>query len=127
MAEEKIRKYTNGEVTVVWKPDVCIHSTACWHGLGEVFKPKERPWIQLDKSTTDKIIAQVTKCPSGALSFYMNEVAPGTDSSTPVAESSHITAVVEVSANGPYLISRGRLYFPGSNQERFTNHPSSTC
>jgi hypothetical protein len=27
----------------------------------------------MDKSTTDKIVAQVEKCPSGALSVYRND------------------------------------------------------
>jgi len=34
-------KYTNDEITVVWQPKVCIHSTFCWKGLVEVFNPKE--------------------------------------------------------------------------------------
>jgi len=41
----KEHAYTNGEVTIVWKQDLCIHSTNCWKGLGDVFKPGERPWI----------------------------------------------------------------------------------
>ena len=65
-------KYTNNEVTVVWKPKVCIHSTVCWKGLIEVFDPREKPWIKMGEATTEKIIDQVKKCPSGALSYFMN-------------------------------------------------------
>jgi uncharacterized Fe-S cluster protein YjdI len=71
MPKESI-KYTNGEVTIVWKPELCIHSGNCARGLPEVFKPKEKPWITPEGSTTEKIIAQVKKCPSGALSYFMN-------------------------------------------------------
>lgn len=67
------KKYSNGEVTVVWKPNTCIHSAICFRGLGEVFHPKTLPWITLEKSTTDKIIDQIKNCPSGALSYYMND------------------------------------------------------
>jgi uncharacterized Fe-S cluster protein YjdI len=70
------KKYSNGEVTIVWKPAVCIHSTICWKqatGLPQVFNPMIRPWIKPENSTTEKIIEQVKKCPSGALSFYMND------------------------------------------------------
>lgn len=43
----KTKEYSNGEVSIVWKPDACIHSAICVKGLGNVFKPKERPWIKL--------------------------------------------------------------------------------
>ena len=66
-------KYSNDEVTIVWQPHLCIHSGNCFGGLPEVFKPKEKPWITPEGSTTEKIIAQVKKCPSGALSYFMNE------------------------------------------------------
>ncbi|MBK9733016.1 MAG: (4Fe-4S)-binding protein [Chitinophagaceae bacterium] len=67
------KKYTNGEVTIVWKPDACRHSARCFTGLPEVFDPGIRPWINPQGSTTEKIIAQVSKCPTGALSFFMNQ------------------------------------------------------
>jgi uncharacterized Fe-S cluster protein YjdI len=65
-------KYTNDEITVVWKPEVCQHSTLCWKGLIEVFDPREKPWIKMDGATTERIIEQVKKCPSGALSYFVN-------------------------------------------------------
>lgn len=71
MAQQTFR-YSNGEVTILWKPDLCIHSGNCARGLPEVFKPKSRPWIIPEGSSTDKIIEQVKKCPSGALSFILN-------------------------------------------------------
>jgi uncharacterized Fe-S cluster protein YjdI len=66
------KKYSNGEVTIVWKPSLCAHSGICAHGLSDVFDPKKRPWITPEGSTTDKIVEQVKKCPSGALSYTMN-------------------------------------------------------
>jgi len=70
--KEITKKYTNNEVTIVWKPGICIHSGICFRGLNEVFDPRKRPWITPENSTTDKIIDQVKKCPSAALTFYMN-------------------------------------------------------
>lgn len=99
---QKTHQYTNNEVTVVWKPDACIHSSACWRGLGEVFAPKERPWIKMDGASTDRIIGQVRKCPSGALSYFLNKEAGKNDI---VSEAAQIKTTVEVSANGPYLIA----------------------
>ncbi|HEX6171890.1 MAG TPA: (4Fe-4S)-binding protein [Chitinophagaceae bacterium] len=74
----KIFKYSNGEVTIVWQPELCIHSGRCVRGLPDVFKPKEKPWITPERSTTEKIINQVKRCPSGALSYFLNEDASET-------------------------------------------------
>jgi uncharacterized Fe-S cluster protein YjdI len=65
--------YTNDEITVVWKPKMCMHSTICWKGLVEVFNPQEKPWIKMDGATTERIIEQVKRCPSGALSYFLNQ------------------------------------------------------
>jgi len=66
------RKYSNGEVTVVWQSGLCKHSGICFRGLPDVFNPFIVPWVNLDAATTDEIVSQVKKCPSGALSFYYN-------------------------------------------------------
>jgi uncharacterized Fe-S cluster protein YjdI len=66
-------KYSNGDITVIWKPFLCQHSTLCWKGLIAVFNPGEKPWIKMDGATTEKIIEQVKKCPSGALSYSYNK------------------------------------------------------
>ena len=62
-------EYTNGEIVVVWQPHLCIHSGVCVRMLPEVYNPQERPWVKLENATTDRIVAQVEKCPSGALSY----------------------------------------------------------
>lgn len=70
MSEQKnVKEYTNGEITVVWKADLCVHSGNCARNLPLVFKPRERPWIQLENDTSAAIVAAVKKCPSGALSI----------------------------------------------------------
>jgi uncharacterized Fe-S cluster protein YjdI len=68
----KTLKYKNKDLTIVWKPEQCIHSTLCWKGLRDVFDPARRPWIIPDAAATELIIEQVNKCPSGALSYIMN-------------------------------------------------------
>lgn len=65
----KTKEYTNGEITIVWKPDVCIHSGICVKTLPKVYKPNERPWIQMENAISQEMIDQVAKCPSGALSI----------------------------------------------------------
>ena len=63
------KEYTNGDVTVVWQPGLCIHSGVCFHSLSNVFKPRERPWIQMENSDSATIVSTVEACPSGALSI----------------------------------------------------------
>jgi len=77
MAGEITKHYTNGEITVVWKPDVCQHSGVCWRGLLMVFDPRRRPWIELEHSDSATIAAQVDRCPSGALSWFKNGESDG--------------------------------------------------
>jgi uncharacterized Fe-S cluster protein YjdI len=67
------KTYTNGDVTVIWKPDLCRHSGICARGLPMVFNPARRPWIELEHESTDRITAQVDRCPSGALTWTRNE------------------------------------------------------
>jgi uncharacterized Fe-S cluster protein YjdI len=68
--DKKITKtYSNGEVTVVWKPDICVHSAICFHGLPAVFDPRRRPWVDVQAAATTAIVDQVGRCPSGALSL----------------------------------------------------------
>jgi uncharacterized Fe-S cluster protein YjdI len=92
------KQYTNGEVTIVWKNEQCIHSTLCWKGLNSVFNPTERPWIKPEGASTHDIIEQVKKCPSGALSYFMNDEME--------AESIKVESetIVEVAPNGPLLV-----------------------
>ena len=65
----KTKEYTNGEVTIVWKQDVCIHAAECAKNLPRVFNPRERPWIRPENATSELIIEVVNKCPSGAISI----------------------------------------------------------
>jgi len=74
MDKNNIRKeYSNGEVTIVWQSGKCQHSGNCFRNNPDVFKPKEKPWSTPEGSGTDKIIETVRKCPSGALTFYLNK------------------------------------------------------
>jgi uncharacterized Fe-S cluster protein YjdI len=92
------KQYTNGEVTIVWKNEQCIHSTLCWKGLNTVFNPKERPWIKPEGASTQAIVEQVKKCPSGALSYFMNNEM---DAQSIEAE---VETIIEATANGPLLV-----------------------
>lgn len=66
--QEKEVKYTNGEVTVLWRPEVCKHSGRCVSQLPGVFDVNKHPWINMQGASSTEIIEQVKKCPTGAIS-----------------------------------------------------------
>lgn len=61
------KTYTGAEVDVSFDPDVCIHAAECVKGLPAVFDTKKRPWITPDGAPAEDVVAQVARCPSGAL------------------------------------------------------------
>ena len=67
--EKKRIEYNQRRDRRGWQPHLCIHSGVCVRMLPEVYNPQERPWVKLENATTDRIVAQVEKCPSGALSY----------------------------------------------------------
>ena len=67
------REYTNGEITVFWKPLKCIHVTTCYRELIDVFNPRKRPWVDMNGAPTEEIIRVVNLCPTGALSYKYND------------------------------------------------------
>lgn len=108
------KRYTNDEITVVWKPEICIHSTLCWKGLVRVFNPKEHPWVNINGAETEKIVEQINKCPSGALSYFYN--SENEESAKIEAES-----IVEVMENGPLLVY-GNLKIKDAAGNETTKH-----
>lgn len=73
VAKDLCKENSNGEVTIVWKNTLCIHAAECVKNNDDVFKPQEKLWIHAENSTTEKIIETVKKCPSGALTYYLNK------------------------------------------------------
>ena len=65
-------EYPNKEITILWKPKLCIHAAVCVNTLSKVYNPKERPWIKAENATAQELVDQVAKCPSGALSIKRN-------------------------------------------------------
>ncbi len=96
--QKKITKhYKKDDITIVWQPHVCIHSTICFRGLPNVFDPRKRPWITPEHSDSEAIMKQIDACPSGALS-YLKESKE--QESVEVANET----IVEATKNGPLLV-----------------------
>jgi uncharacterized Fe-S cluster protein YjdI len=97
---EKIKKkYSNGEVTIMWEPDLCDHSSICYRSLPNVFKLSSRPWIDANAATTDEIIKTVKRCPTRALTYELNE------NFEEKPDEIETKATITIIQDGPYLVS----------------------
>lgn len=91
------KTYSNADTTVSWTPERCIHSEKCFQGLGQVFDPNRRPWIDMSAADSAAIKAQVDKCPSGALSWAAKDAPAAAMSAAP-------DVTVELMPDGPLLV-----------------------
>lgn len=96
MEKEIIKEYSNGDLTVIWKPKKCIHSEICWKTLPEVYDPKGKPWIKPENATKDALKSQILKCPSGALTYK-------TESEESIEQD--VVTECTIVENGPLLVS----------------------
>lgn len=118
--DQNNREYTNGEITVYWKPSKCIHATTCYRELIEVFNPRKRPWVNMKGASTEEIIRVVDLCPTDALTYMRNtdlnsKPNQEADRSTEVQQErdANITEV-RIMQGGP-LIIKGEFKIIGSD------------
>ncbi len=97
---EKKKEYSLGDLRVVWKPETCIHSGKCVRALPDVFKPKEKPWIQMDGTSEEQVKMAIDKCPSGALSYYSTTKKENSAMEEKTAE----TVKVNLIDQGPVIV-----------------------
>ncbi len=113
--KEKVIRYTNGEITVYWRPEKCIHSANCIIGNPRVFNTQKRPWINMSDANSDEVIETVNSCPSRALLYMKNEGKPAPDKVTEVPALEG--AKIRILRNGPALISGNFIIRDSTNQQ----------
>jgi len=94
------RVYRNDQIAVSWEPKFCIHAGYCFRGLPHVFKPLERPWVDVNAASPDEIATTVMRCPTGALHFERLDGGP--------QEAVPEETTISERPNGPLYV-RGRL------------------
>ncbi len=105
---ELVKEYKSGDITVVWKPRLCIHSEICVKTLPEVYRPLEKPWINPDNASAEELMKQIDRCPSAALTYYTGS------KNEKNKETMNEGTKVEVMANGPLLV-HGQLEVTGAD------------
>jgi CDGSH-type Zn-finger protein/uncharacterized Fe-S cluster protein YjdI len=69
-AMEEVEVYRGKTIVIRNRGSRCIHSRHCVLSHPGVFIPNAPgPWIEPDKAASETVIAIVTRCPSGALSY----------------------------------------------------------
>ena len=92
------KSYSNNEIKVFWKAELCIHSANCVNSLNAVFNPKRKPWINMQAASTEKIIKTVSNCPSGALTYKWSVEMEEEK------QNEQALTTIKVNAGGPYLV-----------------------
>jgi CDGSH-type Zn-finger protein len=89
--------YVGDHITIHDNRRLCAHVGECTHGLANVWRMGEKPWIDPNGADVEAIIAVIKKCPSGALSYSID--------GKHVEESVESDDSVLVSTNGPYHVT----------------------
>ncbi len=102
--KETVKEYGNGEITVFWKAELCIHSANCLIGLPEVFNTRKRPWINVHASDSKEIMKIIDTCPSRALTYLKSsKFVTSKPRKSPKMKSKF--ARVQILKDGPALIT----------------------
>jgi len=124
------RNYTNGDITVYWKPKECIHAGICFRELRKVFDPARRPWIDLKEGTTAEIIDIVERCPTDALTYTRNrdtersEISEEGESTKPPQADKIKFSVMR---NGPILAEGNFMIYHEDGREQEVKSITSFC
>jgi uncharacterized Fe-S cluster protein YjdI len=65
--EKRLQVYETPAVTVTFDPEICQHTGICLRGLPNVFDVTRKRWVRPELAAAEEVIAQVARCPSGAL------------------------------------------------------------
>jgi len=117
--KEIVKEYTNGELTIVWKPKACIHAAECVKALPKVYNPNEKPWLKIENATSEELKDQILKCPSGALSYYIN----GEENQEEVL----LKTKIEVLEDGPLLVYGTLSIKDKDGKEEIKNKTTAFC
>jgi len=97
--KDRRKDYVGEQLTLHDNRGICAHAGFCTERLPEVFRMKERPWIDPDAAPAEKVIELIEACPSGALSYTTQGGVEHRDR--------EVEAKVLVAPGGPYAVQGG--------------------
>ena len=108
--------YVGKRITIHDNRSICSHAGFCTDRLKSVFRMNQEPWIDPDRASAEEIIETVKKCPSGALSYSVDNVEYRDQDREPM---------VTVTDDGPYAITGGieligLKFGEGASKEHYT-------
>ena len=114
--ENRQDHYTGKKITIHDNRSICAHAGYCTDSLSSVFRMKQEPWIDPDAASIEEITAAVQKCPSGALSYTIDNV----ENHSQLNESS-----IFIAPNGPYVVSNcpdleNTTWAEGATKQQYT-------
>jgi CDGSH-type Zn-finger protein len=114
-SNDQRKSYIGKSITIHDNRGICSHAGYCTDNLKSVFKLGGEPWIDPEGATAQEIIDVVKNCPSGALSYSIDDVEHRDQERPPL---------VTVTKDGPYAITGGielldQKTGEGASTERF--------
>lgn len=97
-SQNKRMNYVGQRITIHDNRGICSHAGFCTDGLKAVFRMHQEPWIDPDGAGVEEIIETIKKCPSGALSYSIDDVEHRDQERAPM---------VTVTNDGPYSVTGG--------------------
>ncbi|MDW7667967.1 MAG: glutamate synthase-related protein [Bacillota bacterium] len=110
--KRNFKSFVGREIIIHDDRGICSHAGYCTDGLPEVFRMGEEPWIYPNAASKEKIIETIEKCPSGALSYTVNNKK---------YDNYYEKEEILVTENGPYYV-RGNIEFMHDDKPQTQNH-----
>jgi CDGSH-type Zn-finger protein len=96
--KDRLDTYRGKNIAIHDNRSLCAHAGYCTDGLASVFRMHEEPFVDADGASAEEIIEIIKQCPSGALSYSIEDV----DETVEPGE-----AFIFIAPNGPYVVKGG--------------------
>jgi CDGSH-type Zn-finger protein len=114
--KDKRSDYVGKTITIHDNRGLCAHAGVCTDRLSSVWRMGVEPWIDPDGASVEAIVEAIEACPSGALSYTINDEEHRDCDNAPA---------IHLAKNGPYVVTGGIsledvAFGEGVSREHFT-------